>query len=124
LRVVAATKAPRLLAMAAAASPTEVVPPRIRRRSLFFETKRLEEGAPRRLQHLRDCAERFPGKAGLDDLHLRHGHAGILRIATVELPPHAAHRGRYDVSFLKLISRRFLDQTDGLDENSGYNFGR
>ena len=47
-------------AIAAAASPTEVVPPRISRRSPFSRRSDLNRRAPRRLQHFREGAECLP----------------------------------------------------------------
>src|SRR5260221_127801 len=72
----------------------------------FFKTKRLEQRAPSRLQHLRDGSERFPGEFGLDDLHLCRWHAGEFGVAAVELPSHAAHSGRDDIALAQLASWR------------------
>src|SRR5467141_1850812 len=72
----------------------------------FFKTKRLEQRAPSRLQHLRDGSKRFPGEFGLDDLHLCRGHAGEFGVAAVELPSHAAHSGRDEITLAKLASWR------------------
>src|SRR5712671_3704498 len=72
----------------------------------FFETKRLEQRAPSRLQHFRDGSERFPGKFGSQYLHLCRGHASEFGVPAVELPSHAAHSGRDDIALAKLASRR------------------
>src|ERR1700756_5684291 len=81
----------------------------------FFETQRLEQRTPRRLQHLGDRSERFPRKFGLDDLHLFRGHTRVFGVAAVKLPAQSAHRCRDDIALAKLASGRCLDHTDGLD---------
>src|SRR5271170_2571005 len=86
----------------------------------LFETKRLEQRSPCRLEHLWKSAERLPRKFCLDDLHLGCGHAGELGVPAVELPPHAAHRSSDDIAFAELAARRLLYQTDRLNaEDAG-----
>src|SRR6516165_6980574 len=81
----------------------------------FFEAQRLEQRTPRRLQHLGDGSERFPGKFGLDDLHLFRGEARVFGVAAVKLPPQSTHRRRDRIALTKLASGRCLDDTDSLD---------
>ena len=74
-----------------------------------------EQRAPRRLQHLRQRAERLPGQVGTHRLDLRRRHAGILGVASVELATHAAH-GRGDgLTFAELAAGRRRDHADRLD---------
>jgi hypothetical protein len=54
-------------------------------------------------------------RPGLDELHLLCWHAGIFGVPAVELPPHAAHRGRDDIALAKLASWRLFHKTDRFD---------
>src|SRR5215470_7416549 len=101
--------------MAAAANPTDVVPPRIRRRSPFPRRSDFEQRAPGGLQHLREGTQGLPRKVGFDHLYLTRQHASIFRVPAVEIAPHAAHGSGNDLALGELPSRRLFDQADGLD---------
>ena len=106
--------APWLLAIAAAARPTEVVPPRISDRSPFRDGA-LEQRTPCGLQHFRNRSECFPWKFSFNGLNLHGGHAGIFCVAAVERSTHAAHYGRDDFASAEFVRRRLLNQSNGFD---------
>src|SRR5215469_1757645 len=101
--------------MAAAANPTDVVPPRIRRRSPFPRRSDFEQRAPGGLQRLREGTQGLPREVGFDHLYLTRRHAGIFRVPAVEIAPHAAHGSGNDLALSELPSRSAFDQTDRLD---------
>ncbi len=73
------------------------------------------ERPPGRLDHLRERPECRPVQGGVERLHLRSRHAGVLGVGAVELATHPAHRGGYTLAGRELTLGRGLDHADSFN---------
>ncbi len=81
----------------------------------WLKLQRTVERAPRGLDHLGQCTEGLPIQRCVDGLHLTSGYTGVLGIAAVKLPAHAAHGGCDGLPRFELATRCLLDSPDRLD---------